>query len=153
MDTCSLQAQNSSRPAPMPTQSRICQGRRTGRSRRISGNGRNLLGLQGQLCAPRGTAADEMEPTVEESVALARRSGMPSAMVISLNSLAMTLAERNPTGPRQFSARASNSRARPARKSRQASSPPPWLPGKLRDWKSDARGGCALHAAVASGSH
>ena len=33
-----------------------------------------------------GTAAEEMEPTVEESVALARRSGMPGAMVISLNS-------------------------------------------------------------------
>jgi len=37
-----------------------------------------------------------MEPTVEESVTLARRSGMPGAMVISLNSLAITLAERDP---------------------------------------------------------
>ena len=43
-----------------------------------------------------GTAAEEMEPTVEESVALARRSGMPGAMVISLNSMAMTLADRDP---------------------------------------------------------
>jgi hypothetical protein len=47
-----------------------------------------------------GTAAKEMEPTAEESVALARRSGMPSAMVISLNSMAMTLAERDPNRAR-----------------------------------------------------
>jgi hypothetical protein len=37
-----------------------------------------------------------MQPTVEESVALARRSGMPGATVIALNSMAMTLAERDP---------------------------------------------------------
>ncbi len=43
-----------------------------------------------------GIAANEMELTVEESVALARRSGMPGAMVITLNSMAMTLAERDP---------------------------------------------------------
>ena len=60
-----------------------------------------------------GIAAEETEPTAEESVALARRSGMPGAMVISLNSLAMTLAERDPTGPEPFSARASNSASTP----------------------------------------
>jgi hypothetical protein len=43
-----------------------------------------------------GTPAREMEPAGEEAVALARRSGMPGAIVISLNSLAMTLAERDP---------------------------------------------------------
>jgi len=43
-----------------------------------------------------GIAANEMESTVEESVALARRSGMPGAMVITLNSMAMALAERDP---------------------------------------------------------
>lgn len=43
-----------------------------------------------------GSPAEELEPTAEESVALARQSGMPGAMVISLNSMAMTLSERNP---------------------------------------------------------
>jgi tetratricopeptide (TPR) repeat protein len=43
-----------------------------------------------------GVAAQEIESTVEEAVALARRSGMPGAIVISLNSMAMTLAERDP---------------------------------------------------------
>jgi predicted ATPase/class 3 adenylate cyclase len=43
-----------------------------------------------------GAAASEMESTVEESVALARRSGMPGAIVITLNSMAMALAEHNP---------------------------------------------------------
>jgi predicted ATPase/class 3 adenylate cyclase len=47
-----------------------------------------------------GTTAREMEVTVEESVALARRSEMPGAMVISLNSMAMTLAERDPNRAR-----------------------------------------------------
>ena len=34
--------------------------------------------------------------TAEELVALARRSGMPSAIVLSLNSLALTLVEHDP---------------------------------------------------------
>ena len=55
METCSLQAQNFLATRRLCRRSLgICQGRRTGRSRRIFGHGRNLLGLQGQLCAPRG---------------------------------------------------------------------------------------------------
>jgi hypothetical protein len=43
-----------------------------------------------------GSDAKDLRPTVEESVTLARRSGMPGAVVISLNSMAMSLAEREP---------------------------------------------------------
>ena len=75
-----------------------------------------------------GTAAEEMEPTVEESVTLARRSGMPGAMVISLNSLAMTLAERDPNRAKAVLRETLNSLARPAKKWRRVSSPPPWSP-------------------------
>src|SRR4029077_777477 len=43
-----------------------------------------------------GTAAEGMEQEVDATDTLARSPGMPGAMVISLNSLAMTLAERDP---------------------------------------------------------
>ncbi len=43
-----------------------------------------------------GAAAETLRPIAEEAVALARRSGMPSALVISLNALAMALTENDP---------------------------------------------------------
>ena len=43
-----------------------------------------------------GATDDEVIPTAEESVALARQSGMPGAVALSLASLALTLVERDP---------------------------------------------------------
>jgi predicted ATPase/class 3 adenylate cyclase len=43
-----------------------------------------------------GGGIDQATATADEAVALARRSGMPSAIVLSLNALALTLVERHP---------------------------------------------------------
>ena len=47
-----------------------------------------------------GATDEEVMPTAEESVALARRSGMPGAIALSLASLALTLVERDPARAR-----------------------------------------------------
>ena len=47
-----------------------------------------------------GGDADEAAATAEEAVELARRSGMPTAIVLTLNSLAMSLVERDPVRAR-----------------------------------------------------
>ena len=89
METCSLQAQK------LPRDRRLCR-RNLGihqrppnwRSRRIFGLAAIFLAYKVNCALLGGIAAKEMEPTAEESVALARQSGMPGAMVMSLNSLA-----------------------------------------------------------------
>jgi predicted ATPase/class 3 adenylate cyclase len=47
-----------------------------------------------------GATDEEVMPTAEESVALARQSGMPGAIALSLASLALTLVERDPARAR-----------------------------------------------------
>jgi predicted ATPase/class 3 adenylate cyclase len=49
-----------------------------------------------------GLGVDEAATIAEESVALARQSGMPAAIVLGLNALALTLAEREPERARSL---------------------------------------------------
>jgi predicted ATPase/class 3 adenylate cyclase len=49
-----------------------------------------------------GLAVDEAAAIAEESVALSRQSGMPGAIVLSLNALALTLVERDPDRARSL---------------------------------------------------
>ncbi len=97
METCSLQAQNSlAAGAYADAISAYARAAELAEADGYPGMAAIFLAYKVSCALLGGTAAEEMEPTVEESVALARRSGMPGAMVISLNSMAMTLAERDP---------------------------------------------------------
>jgi tetratricopeptide (TPR) repeat protein len=97
METCSLQAQNFlATGAYADAISAYARAAELAEADGYLGMAAIFLAYKVSCALLGGTAAEEMEPTVEESVALARRSGMPSAMVISLNSMAMTLAERDP---------------------------------------------------------
>ena len=98
METCSLQAQSFlARGAYADAVSAYARAAELAQAEGFSGMAAIFLAYKVSCALLGGTPAEEMEPTVEESVALARRSGMPGAMVISLNSKAMTLAERDPT--------------------------------------------------------
>ncbi len=97
METCSLQAQNFlATGAYADAISAYARAAELADGDGSSGMAAIFLAYKVSCALLGGTAAKEMEPTVEESVALARRSGMPGAIVISLNSMAMTLAERDP---------------------------------------------------------
>jgi predicted ATPase/class 3 adenylate cyclase len=97
METCSLQAQNFlARGAYAAAVSAYARAAELANHDGSFGMAAIFLAYKVSCALLGGTAAKEMEPTVDESVALARRSGMPGAMVISLNSMAMTLAERDP---------------------------------------------------------
>jgi predicted ATPase len=97
METCSLQAQNClARGAYADAVSAYARAAELAEADGYSGMAAIFLAYKVSCALLGGTAAREMESTVEESVALARRSGMPGAIVISLNSMAMTLAERDP---------------------------------------------------------
>ncbi len=97
METCSLQAQNFlAAGAYADAISAYARAAELAEADGYLGMAAIFLAYKVSCALLGGTAAKEMEPTVEVSVALARRSGMPSAMVISLNSMAMTLAESDP---------------------------------------------------------
>lgn len=97
METCCLQAQNFlARGAYPDAVSAYDRAAELAEADGFSGMAAIWLAYKVSCALLGGVTAEEMEPTVEESVAMARRSGMPSAMVISLNSMAMTLAERDP---------------------------------------------------------
>jgi hypothetical protein len=97
METCSLQAQHSlARGAYAEAVSSYARAAELAAADGYPGLAAIFLAYKVSCAILGGTAAKEMEQAGEESVALARRSGMPGAMVISLNSLAMTLAEREP---------------------------------------------------------
>ena len=97
METCNLQAQNFlARGAYADAVSAYARAAELAQADGYSGMAAIFLAYKVSCALLGGIAAKEMESTVEESVALARRSGMPGAMVISLNSKAMTLAERDP---------------------------------------------------------
>ena len=97
METCSLQAQNFlARGAYADAVSAYARAAELAESDGYLGMAAIFLAYKVSCALLGGTAAEEMEPAVEEAVALARRSGMPGAIVISLNSLAMTLADSDP---------------------------------------------------------
>jgi len=97
METCSLQAQNSlASGAYADAASAYARAAELANADGYSGLAAIFLAYKLNCSILGGVAAKEMEPVGEESLALARRSGMPGAMVISLNSLAMTLAEHDP---------------------------------------------------------
>jgi hypothetical protein len=98
METCSLQAQNFlATGAYADAVSAYARAAELAEADGYLGMSAIFLAYKVSCALLGGTAAIEMEPSVEESVAFARRSGMPSAMVVSLNSMAMTLAERDPS--------------------------------------------------------
>ena len=98
METCSLQAQNFlARGAYADAVSTYARAAELAEANGYTGMAAIFLAYKVSCALLGGTPAKEMESTVEASVALARRSGMPGAMVISLNSMAMTLAERDPS--------------------------------------------------------
>ena len=97
METCSLQAQNFlASGAYADAVSAYDRAAELADADRYPGLAAIFLAYKVNCALLGGTPAEEMEQTVEKSVALARRSGMPGAIVISLNSLAMTLADRDP---------------------------------------------------------
>jgi hypothetical protein len=97
METCSLQAQNFlATGAYSDAISAYARAAELAEADEYLGMTAIFLAYKVSCALLGGIAAKEMESTVEESVALARRSRMPGAMVISLNSMAMTLAERDP---------------------------------------------------------
>jgi hypothetical protein len=97
VETCSLQAQNSlASGAYSDAVSGYARAAELANADGYSGLAAIFLAYKLNCALLGGASAKEMETTGEESVALARRSGMPGAMVISLNSLAMTLAEGDP---------------------------------------------------------
>jgi predicted ATPase/class 3 adenylate cyclase len=97
METCSLQAQNFlARGAYADAVSAYAKAAELAEADGYLGMAAIYLAYKVSCALLGGFAAKDMEPTVEESVALARRSRMPGALVISLNSMAMTLADREP---------------------------------------------------------
>jgi predicted ATPase/class 3 adenylate cyclase len=98
METCSLQAQNFlATGAYAAAISAYARAAELAEADGYLGMAAIFLAYKVSCALLGGTEAEEMESTVEESVALARRSGMPSAMVIGLNSMALTLAARDPS--------------------------------------------------------
>jgi predicted ATPase len=97
METCSLQAQNFlATGAYAEAISAYTRAAELANDDGFTGMAAIFLAYKVSCALLGGAAAKGLESTVEKSVALARRSGMPGAMVISLNSMAMTLADRDP---------------------------------------------------------
>jgi predicted ATPase/class 3 adenylate cyclase len=98
MEVCSLQAQNSlATGAYASATSAYTRAAELANVDGFPGLAAIFLAYKISCSILGGTAAEDMVSTGEEAVTLARRSGMPGAMVISLNSLAMSLAERDPS--------------------------------------------------------
>jgi predicted ATPase/class 3 adenylate cyclase len=96
METCSLQAQNSlASGAYADAIAAYTRAAELATADGFPGLAAIFLAYKVSCSVLGGTSAEAMASTGEEAVALARKSGMPGAMVISLNSLAMTLAERD----------------------------------------------------------
>ena len=97
METCSLQAQNFlARGDYADAVSEYATAAERAEADGYLGMAAIYLAYKVSCALLGGTSPEEMQATVEESVALARRSGMPGALVISLNSMAMTLADPDP---------------------------------------------------------
>ena len=79
-----------------------------------------------------GVDAEDLVAKAELAVTLARQSGMHGAIVISINSLALTLAERDPARARVLSRKALNAAPTPAKRARREYSPQAWWPAGSR---------------------
>ena len=86
----------------------------------------------------------------EEAVALARQSGMPGAIVLTLNSLALALVDHDPArAESRFSGRASNCGSTPGRGNLVGCSHRLPCRRPASGLEPHARAGCPIHAAVA----
>ena len=81
-----------------------------------------------------GGDIEQATATAEESVALARQAGMPVAIVLSLNALALTLVERNPTRARTVLQDSIERSSTPAEEISPAFGTAALVAARLRDW-------------------
>ncbi|MFY9921935.1 MAG: NB-ARC domain-containing protein [Mycobacterium sp.] len=98
METCSLQAQNAlASGAYADAVASYTRAAELATADGYPGLAAIFLSYQVNCALLGGVQDDDLLSTTEKAVALARRSGMPGALVISLNSLAMTLVDRDPS--------------------------------------------------------
>jgi predicted ATPase/class 3 adenylate cyclase len=81
-----------------------------------------------------GGGIEQATATAEESVALARRSGMPVAIVLSLNALALTLVEHDPTRARAVLRESIERSSIPGEEISPGFGTACLVAGQLRDW-------------------
>jgi hypothetical protein len=81
-----------------------------------------------------GRDAEAAGATAEESVHLARQSGMPSAIALSLNALALTLVDRDPVRARAVLRESVQRSAKPGEELRAAFVTAQLVAGRLQDW-------------------
>jgi predicted ATPase/class 3 adenylate cyclase len=81
-----------------------------------------------------GVGADQAVQVAEKAVALARRSGMPSAIVLSLNSLALALVERDPVRSRALLRESVELGSTPGEEVSSGLLTASMVAGRLRDW-------------------
>lgn len=79
-------------------------------------------------------ALDQAAQKAEEAVALARRSGMPSAIVLSLNSLALALVDRDPARSRALLRESVHLGSTPGEEVSSGILMASLVAGRLRDW-------------------
>lgn len=81
-----------------------------------------------------GGDIEQATATAEESVALARQAGMPVAIVLGLNALALTLVKRNPTRARTVLQDSIERSSTPAEEISPAFGTAALVAARLRDW-------------------
>jgi predicted ATPase/class 3 adenylate cyclase len=81
-----------------------------------------------------GLDAEETATQAEEAVALARQSGMPGAIVLSLNALALALVERDPTRARAVLRESIELASTPGQEVSSGVLTACLVAGRLRDW-------------------
>ena len=135
MDVCSLQAQallaGSDYADALSAYTRAAELARAG----------GYLGLAaiclayGVSCAILGSIAlDQAAQQAEEAVALARRSGMPSAIVLSLNSLALALVDRDQARSRALLRQSLDLASTPGEEVSSGILTASLVAGRLREW-------------------
>ncbi len=82
-----------------------------------------------------GAGAEQTVELAEEAVSLARRSGMPSALVLSLNSLALALVERDPPRSRALLRESVQLGSTPGEEVSSGLLTASMVAGRLRDWE------------------
>ena len=122
------------RLVPTPTQSAYTRAAEVARADGYPGVAAIYLAYSVSSALLGGGGIQEATATAEESVALARRSGMPAAIVLSLNAVALTLVEPDPARARAV-LRESIERSRYAGRGGLVGSRHRRLvAGRLRDW-------------------
>lgn len=81
-----------------------------------------------------GAGAEEAIAEAEKAAALARQSGMPGAIVLTLNSLALALVEQNPTRARAVMKESIELSSRPGEEISSGVLTASLVAGRLRDW-------------------